>query len=176
MNTNWRFRDHRGFQHDAVVVIGAAGAIGALTWALPLAGATWWIVMVVGPLLALLVGQAPRRRLVTVATSALGAVLAGATWHALAGGIDSAAAGDALLVGLLSGLAATSALTVAHLERIAERPLAKALVEARLTLGAPASRSGRWRIAPRSPTTASWTAWAATAVRTAVGWRGWRSR
>ena len=60
MNTNWRFRDHRGFQHDAVVVIGAAGAVGALTWALPLTGATWWMMMAVGPLLALLVGQADR--------------------------------------------------------------------------------------------------------------------
>ena len=81
MSTNWRFRDHRGFQQDAAVVIGAAGAVGALTWALPLTGATWWIMMAVGPLLALLVGQAdreiPRRRLITVVTSALGAVLAG---------------------------------------------------------------------------------------------------
>ena len=38
MNTNWRFRDHRGFQHDAIVVIGAAAAVGGLAWALPLRG------------------------------------------------------------------------------------------------------------------------------------------
>ena len=110
MSTNWRFRDHRGFQHDAVVVIGAVGAVGALAWALPLSGATWWMMMAVGPLLALLVGQADRqisrRRLITVVTSALGAVLAGATWRALAGGIETMAAGEALLVGLLAGLAA----------------------------------------------------------------------
>ena len=141
MSTNWRFRDHRGFQQDAAVVIGAAGAVGALTWALPLTGATWWIMMAVGPLLALLVGQAdreiPRRRLITVVTSALGAVLAGASWRALAGGMDVMAAGDALLVGLLAGLAASSALAVAHVERVADRPLARALVDARVTLGGP---------------------------------------
>jgi hypothetical protein len=142
MNTNWRFRDHRGFQHDAAVVIGAAGAVGALTWALPLAGATWWITMSVGPLLALLVGQAERqaarRKLITVVTAALGAMLAGSTWHALAGGADTMAAGDALLVGLLSGLAASSALTIAHLERVVVRRLAWQLVEARIILGGPA--------------------------------------
>ena len=141
MNMNWRFRDHRGFQHDAVVVIGAAGGVGALAWALPLSGATGWMMMAVGPLLALLVaqpgGQAPRRVLVTVLTSALGAVLAGATWRALTGGVDPLAAGHALLVGLLAGLAASSALVIAHVERIAERPLARVLVEARATLGAP---------------------------------------
>jgi len=91
MNMNWRFRDHRGFQHDALVVIGAAAGVGALAWALPLAGATWWMTMAVGPLLAMLVGQAGsaastgstgragRRPVVTVLTSALGAMLAGAT-------------------------------------------------------------------------------------------------
>ena len=141
MNTNWRFRDHRGFQHDAVVVIGAAGAVGALTWALPLAGATWWITMSVGPLLALLVGQTerqgPQRKLITVVTGALGALLAGATWHALAGGAETLAAGDALLVGLLSGLAASSALTIAHIEHVADRPLGRVLSEARASLGGP---------------------------------------
>jgi len=141
MNINWRFRDHRGFQHDAVVVIGAAGGVGALAWALPLSGATGWMMMAVGPLLALLVaqadGRAPRRALVTVMTSALGAVLAGATWRALAGSVDPVAAGHALLVGLLAGLASSSALVIAHVERIAERPLARVLVEARATLGAP---------------------------------------
>jgi hypothetical protein len=139
---NLRFRDHRGFQQDAAVVIAAAGGVGALAWALPLAGATGWMMMAVGPLLALLVahaeGKGSRRHLVTVATSALGAVLAGATWHALVGGGIAAAAGDALLVGLLSGLAASSALTVAHIERIPDRPLARELVEARVTLGGPA--------------------------------------
>jgi hypothetical protein len=139
---NLRFRDHRGFQQDAAVVIAAAGGVGALAWALPLAGATGWMMMAVGPLLALLVahaeGKVSRRHLVTVATSALGAVLAGATWHALVGGGIAAAAGDALLVGLLSGLAASSALTVAHIERIPDRPLARELVEARVTLGGPA--------------------------------------
>jgi len=143
MNTNWRFRDHRGFQHDAVVVIGAGGAVGALAWALPLAGATWWLMAAVGPLLALLVGQgdrpAPRGRLITVATGALGAVLAGATWRALAGAIETLAAGDALLVGLLAGLAASSALVLAHLERVADRPLGRALVDARAALGSPAA-------------------------------------
>ena len=70
MNTNWRFRDHRGFQHDALVGHRRRRRrSGALAWALPLAGATWWMMMAVGPLLALLVGReaAPRRR-------------AGATW------------------------------------------------------------------------------------------------
>jgi hypothetical protein len=143
MNTNWRFRDHRGFQQDAVVVIGAGGAVGALAWALPLAGATWWIMMAVGPLVALLVGQggaaaAPRRHLITAVTAALGAVLAGATWRALAGGVEVLAAGDALLVGLLAGLAASSALVLAQLQRIVERPLARSLIEARATLGGPA--------------------------------------
>ena len=62
MNTNWRFRDHRGFQHDALVVIGAAAAVGGLAWALPLASATGWMMMAVGPLLALLVAQPTARR------------------------------------------------------------------------------------------------------------------
>jgi hypothetical protein len=144
MNTNLRFRDHRGFQHDALVVIGAAGGVGALAWALPLAGATWWMMTAVGPLLAMLVGQGgqrgqagPRRHLVTVATSALGALLSGATWRAFAGAGDVPAAGDALLIGLLAGFAASSALVIAHVERIAERPLARALAEARATLGGP---------------------------------------
>jgi len=141
MNTNWRFRDHRGFQHDAVVMIAAAGGVGALAWALPLSGATGWMMMAVGPLLALLVaqtdGQAPRRALVTVITAALGAVLAGATWRAFAGSVDPLAAGHALLVGLLAGLASSSALVIAHVERIADRPLARVLVDARATLGAP---------------------------------------
>jgi hypothetical protein len=138
MNTNFRFRDHRGFQHDAVVIIGAAGGVGALAWALPLTGATGWMMMAVGPLLALLVAQtdrqAPRRHLITVATSAIGAVLAGATWRAFAGGGGVPPAGDALLIGLLAGLAASSALVIAHVERIAARPLARALAEARASL------------------------------------------
>jgi len=139
MNMNWRFRDHRGFQHDALVVIGAAGGVGALAWALPLSGATWWMMTAVGPLIAMLVGQGARdgrrRHLVTVVTSALGALLGGATWHAFADGGDVRAAGDALLIGLLAGLAASSALVIAHLRRIVEQPLARALVEARATLG-----------------------------------------
>jgi len=141
MNTNWRFRDHRGFQHDAVVVIGAAAGVGGLAWALPLAGATGWMMMVVGPLLALLVAhEAPRRRpVMTVLTSALGAVLAGATWRAFAGAGEVPAAGDALLVGLLAGLGASSALVLAHVERVAEPPLARALSETRAVLGAPAT-------------------------------------
>ena len=142
MNTNWRFRDHRGFQHDAVVVIGVGGAVGALAWALPLAGATWWMMMAVGSLLALLVGQggrqAPRRHLITAVTAALGAVLAGATWRALTGGVETSAAGEALLTGLLAGLASASALVLAQVERIVDAPLAGALVEARATLGGPA--------------------------------------
>src|SRR5262245_44506477 len=130
MNTTWRFRDHRAFQHDAVVVIGAAAAVGGLAWALPLAGtgATVAMMMAVGPLLALLLAhETPRRHLVTVVTSALGALLASATWRAFAGagGGDMLAAGDALLVGLLAGLAASSALVVAHVERAAEPPLAR---------------------------------------------------
>ncbi|HEY7375884.1 MAG TPA: hypothetical protein VIF57_27240 [Polyangia bacterium] len=152
MNMNWRFRDHRGFQHDALVVIGAAGGVGALAWALPLGGATWWMTMAIGPLLAMLVGQVGqvgqvgeagpgrrtgRRHLVTVLTSALGAVLAGATWRAFTGGGDVPAAGDALLIGLLAGFAASSALVIAHVEHLAEPPLARALVEARATLGGP---------------------------------------
>jgi hypothetical protein len=137
---NWRFRDHRGFQHDALVVVGAAGGVGALAWALPLAGATGWMMMAVGPLLALLVAHTEkpaRRHLVTAMTSALGALLAGATWHALAGGDAALAAGDALLGGLLAGLGASSALVLAHVERVVDRPLARALVEARATLGGP---------------------------------------
>ncbi|HMF41290.1 MAG TPA: hypothetical protein VKQ32_11360 [Polyangia bacterium] len=139
MNINWRFRDHRGFQHDALVVIGAAGGVGALAWALPLSGATWWMMMAIGPLMAMLIGQGGRdgrrRHLVTVMTSALGALLAGATWHAFAGGEEVRAAGDALLMGLLAGLAASSALVIAHLQRIADQALARALVQARATLG-----------------------------------------
>ena len=142
MNTNWRFRDHRGFQHDAIVIIGAAAGVGALAWALPLSGAHGCIGMVtaVGLLLSLLVSHdGPRRRhLVTMATAAVGALLAGATWSAFAGRIDAMTAGDALLVGLLAGLAATSALVIAHVERIPEAPLARALVDARATLGGPA--------------------------------------
>ncbi len=62
MNTNWRFRDHRGFQHDAVVVIGAAGGRRA-RWPgrCRSSGATGWMMMAVGPLLALLVAQADRQ-------------------------------------------------------------------------------------------------------------------
>jgi hypothetical protein len=37
MNTNWRFRDHRGFQHDASVSVVVAGATGAAPTALDLA-------------------------------------------------------------------------------------------------------------------------------------------
>ena len=140
MNTNWRFRDHRGFQHDALVVIGAAAAVGGLAWALPLASATGWMMMAVGPLLALLVAhEVPRRTLVTVMTSALGAVVAGATWRAFAGDLAAPAAGDALLSGLLAGLAASSALVIAHVQRVAEAPLARALVEARAVLGGSAA-------------------------------------
>jgi hypothetical protein len=141
MNTTWQFRDHRAFQHDAVVIIGGAAAVGGLAWALPLAGAsaTVAMVMAVGPLLALLVGHGNRRRhLATIATSALGAVLAGAAWRAFAGRADVLAAGDALLVGLLAGLAATSALVLAHVERAAEPPLARGLFEARAALAGPA--------------------------------------
>jgi hypothetical protein len=138
MNTNLRFRDHRGFQHDALVVIGAAGGVGALAWALAPAGATGWMMMAVGPLLALLVAQADkqgrRRHLITVLTSALGAVLAGATWRAFAGGGELPAAGDALGIGLLAGLAASSALAIAHVERVTDRPLARALAAARAVL------------------------------------------
>jgi hypothetical protein len=144
MNMNWRFRDHRGFQHDALVVIGAAGGVGALAWALPLGGAAGWMMMAVGPLLAMLVGQGGavvparrRRHLVTVLTSALGAVLAGATWRAFTGGGDVPAAGDALLIGLLAGFAASSALLIAHVEHVAEPPLGRALEDARATLGGP---------------------------------------
>jgi hypothetical protein len=141
MTTNWRIVDHRGFQHDAVVLIGAAGGIGALAWALPLQGATGWMMMGVGPLVALLAAQAdkagPRRHLITVITSALGALLAGATWRAFAGAGEPLAAGDALLFGLLAGLAASSALLLAYVQRAADRPLARALVDARATLGGP---------------------------------------
>jgi hypothetical protein len=56
---------------------------------------------------------------------------------AFAGSVDPLAAGHALLVGLLAGLAASSALVIAHVERVADRPLARVLVEARATLGAP---------------------------------------
>ena len=142
MNTNWRFRNHRGFQHDAAVVIGVSGAVGALAWALPLAGATWWMMMAVGSLLLLLSsdgGQHKRRRhLITAATAALGAVLAGATWRALTGGVEVLVAGDALLIGLLAGLASASALVLSQVERIVDAPLAGALAEARATLGGPA--------------------------------------
>src|SRR5881394_3415867 len=138
---SWHFRDHRGFQRDALVATGVAGGVGALVWALPIAGTTGWMMMVIGPVLAFLVGQAgqnrPRRHLITVATSALGAVLAGATWRALAAAAGGLGAGDALLVGLLSGLAASSALVIANIERVAEPPLARALDAARAALGGP---------------------------------------
>ena len=107
--------------------------------------------------------HADATHLVTVLTSALGAVLAGATWRAFAGGSIAPAAGDALLVGLLAGLAASSALVVAHIERIAERPLARALVEARARWAGRRWRSGRSRSGRRSRTTGSSTAWAARA-------------
>src|SRR5947207_1993244 len=123
---NWRIRDHRGFQRDAIVVIGAAAGIGGLAWALPLAGATAWMMMAVGSLLAILAAhEAPRqlnRHLATAVTGVLGAVLAGATWRAFAGDLVAPAAGDALLSGLLAGLAASSALVIAHVERVAEPP------------------------------------------------------
>ena len=72
-------------------------------------------------------------------TSALGAVVAGATWRAFAGDLAAPAAGDALLSGLLAGLAASSALVIAHVQRVAEPPLARALVEARAALGGSAA-------------------------------------
>jgi hypothetical protein len=141
VNVNWRIRDHRGFQRDAIVVIGVSAGIGGLAWALPLAGATAWMMVVVGPLLAILVAhERPRpRHLATAMTAALGAVLAGATWRAFLGDLVSPAAGDALLSGLLAGLAASSALVIAHVERVAEPPLARTLSEARAALGGPAA-------------------------------------
>ncbi len=141
MNMNWRIRDHRGFQRDAIVVIGAAAGVGGLAWALPLAGATGWMMMVIGALLAIRVGhESPgRRHLATAMTVGLGAVLAGATWRAFAGNLVEPAAGDALLSGLLAGLAASSALVIAHVERVAEPPLARTLSEARVALGGPAA-------------------------------------
>ena len=181
MNTTGDFAITAGFQHDAAVVIGGGGGVGALAWALPLAGATWWMMMAVGPLLALLVGaggqQTPRRHLVTAVTAALGAVLAGATWRALAGGVEALAAGDALLIGLLAGLAASSALVLAHVERIAD-----AAARAGAGRGArDAGRSGREERA-----LAERAAIAHDRIvdglggdgrrRTAGGWRGWRSR
>jgi hypothetical protein len=141
MNTSWRFRDHRGFQHDAIVVIGAGAGIGGLAGALPLAGAMGWMMMVVGPLLAILVAHGGRRRrlFATAMTSALGAALAGATWRAFAGDVVPPAAADALLWGVLAGLAASSALVIAHVERAGDPPLARALTEARAALGEPAA-------------------------------------
>ena len=180
MNTNWRFRDHRGFQHDAVVVIGAAAAVGGAGVGAAARGRDG-VDDDGGRSAAGAAGGAGRRAGAAAArwsrsmTSALGAVLAGATWRAFAGERRRRwRPGDALLVGLLAGLAASSALVIAHVERVADRPLARALVEARATLGGPASRSGRWRSGRRSRTTGSSTGWAATggAGRAAAGAAG----
>jgi hypothetical protein len=60
--------------------------VGALAWALPLSGAHGWMMMAVGPLLSLLVRTTdPAAASGDVATAAVGALLAGATWSAFAG-------------------------------------------------------------------------------------------
>ena len=80
-----------------------------------------------------------------------------------------------MLVGLLAGLAASSALVIAHVERIADRPLARALVEARATLGGPGveERALAERAAIAHDRIVDGLG-GARLVRTAGGSRGWR--
>jgi hypothetical protein len=117
----------------------ATAAMGLLTWAWQLEGAGWWVAAVAGTVVA---GWAAaeallleRRRLaVTAAASAGAAALAALTWRALVGpGLDPSA-GAALAAGLLSGLAATPALALAHVEWMGRRRVARALAEARAGL------------------------------------------
>jgi hypothetical protein len=134
-----RFRDHQRFQWDTMAIVAAGSGIGTLAWAWPLAGAGWWMATGVGPLLAGLAGRSahlpPRRSLLLVAVAAVaGAALAGTTWHGLASPTATLAVGEALLVGCLSGLAASLALALVHVERVRARPLVGALSRARASL------------------------------------------
>jgi len=136
---SWRFRDHRRFQWDTMALIAVGSGIGTFAWAWPLTGAGWWMATGVGPLLAGLAGRSahlpPRRSLLLVAVAAVaGAALAGTTWHGLASPTATLAVGEALLVGLLSGLAASLGLALVHIERVAARPLVGALSRARASL------------------------------------------
>ena len=136
---SWRFRDHRRFQWDTMAIVAVGSGIGTLAWAWPLTGAGWWMATGVGPLLAGLAGRSahlpPRRSLLLVATAAVaGAALAGTTWHGLASPPATLAVGEAMLVGVLSGLAASLGLALVHLERVAARPLVGALSRARASL------------------------------------------
>ena len=148
----WRFRDHRRFHWDTMAMVAVGSGIGTFAWAWPLAGAGWWMATGVGPLLAGLAGRSahpgaptqvllrgvelpPRRSLLLVAMAAVaGAALAGTTWHGLASPAASLTVGEALLVGLLSGLAASLGLALVHVERVAARPLVGALSRARASL------------------------------------------
>jgi hypothetical protein len=135
----FRLGDHRRFQQDAAMLMVAGGGMGALVWALPLPGAAWWMATGVGPVLAGLAGREahliPRRSLAAVAALAVaGAALAGGTWHALTPVTGLLAAGQALLFGLLAGLAASPALAAAYVERVAGWRIDRALAEARQSL------------------------------------------
>jgi hypothetical protein len=132
----FKLGDHRRFQQDAAMLMVAGGGIGALAWALPLSAAGWWMATAVGPVLAGLAAHLiPRRSLTLVAAVAIaGAAFAGGTWHALAPLPRILAAGEALLFGLLAGLAACPALAAAYVERVAGWRIDRALVDARLAL------------------------------------------
>jgi hypothetical protein len=139
MDTGWRFVSHRRFQREAAILVAVGGGIGALAWAVPLAGAAWWTATGIGPLVAGLAGREahlpPRRSLPLVAAVAVAAAaLAGLTWQALAAPPPALDLGDALVVGVLAGLAASPALAAAYLGRVVVRPLERALAEARATL------------------------------------------
>ena len=135
----WRFGSHRRFQREAALLVAAGGGIGALVWAAPLPGAAWWMATGIGPLVAGLAGReahlAPRRSLLLVAAAAVAAAaFAGLTWEALATPLPALDMADALMAGLLAGLAASPALAAAYVRRVVVPPVARALALARTTL------------------------------------------
>ena len=73
----------------------------------------------------------PPSNLVVAAAAIAGAALAGTTWRALAPPAATLAPWEAVLLGLLAGLAASLALAAAGLERVVARPMVGALAQAR---------------------------------------------
>ena len=142
---SWRFRDHRCFQRDALGVVAAGGALGALAWAWPSSAEVWWMATGLGVVISGLAQRAarargapwvsPRRAVWWAGAAALaGAALAAATWRALELDLASMTISAAVVVGLMGGTTATLALVATHLERINQAPLGAALARARASL------------------------------------------
>ena len=142
---SWGFRDHRSFQRDALGVVAASGAIGALAWAWPCAGEMWWMATGLSVVLAGLARRAAmarrapslaRRRagLWAAGAALVGAALAAATWRALELDLSSMTLSAAVVVGLIGGTTACLALVGPHLERIAETALDAAVTQVRGSL------------------------------------------